>query len=159
MSVPSPGTKHSRSSVMGALAWCCGQLGKLLPLKRERLRESKISRTQGNCGPSDADILDMPRYCYDASLLFRRMTLLQIDRDELARDEPLLLRELQGLCTLCGSKGECVRDLARECKTGEPQDWQEYCPNAATLNAFAALQNCPRAAQYLKAPPASKLVT
>ena len=159
MSVPSPGTKHSGSRVSSALAWCCGQLGKLLPLKRERLQAGKISRAEGNCRPSAADIIDMPRYCYDASLLFRRMTLLQIDRDELARDEPLLLRELQGLCTLCGSKADCVRDLDRECKTGEPQDWREYCPNAATLNALGALQNCPRARQYLKAPHASKLIT
>ena len=54
--------------------------------------------------PFEAEVLAMPRYHYDASLLFRRMILLQIDRRELARDEPLLLRELQGLCTLCGSK-------------------------------------------------------
>jgi hypothetical protein len=151
MSVPSPpGARHGGSRVASALAWCCSQLGKLLPPKREPLQAGKISRAEGNCRPSAADILDMPRYCYDASLMFRRMTLLQIDRDELARDEPLLLRELQGLCTLCSSKADCVRDLDRECKTGEPQDWREYCSNAATLNALGALQNCPRARQYLK---------
>jgi hypothetical protein len=99
----------------------------------------------------------VPRYSYDASLLFRRMALVQIDRDELARDEPLLLRELQGFCTLCGSKRQCVRDMQRESETGEPRDWREYCPNAATLNALGALQNCPRAAQYLKTPHASRL--
>jgi hypothetical protein len=88
----------------------------------------------------------MPRYHYDTSLLFRRMILLQIDRRELARDEPLLLRELQGLCTLCGSKPECLRDLKREYETGEPQNWREYCPNTPNLNALSALHNCPRAA-------------
>ena len=88
----------------------------------------------------------MPHYHYDASLLFRRMILLQIDRRELARDESLLLRELQGLCTLCGSKPECVRDLSEEYLSGDPQAWHEYCPNAATLNAIGALQHCPRAA-------------
>ena len=82
-------------------------------------------------------------------LLFRRMIVLQIDRRELAREEPLLLRELQGLCTLCGSKPECVQDLRREYETGEPQTWEEYCPNAATLNAIGTLQNCPRVAQCL----------
>jgi hypothetical protein len=93
---------------------------------------------------SDAEVMAIPRYHYDASLLFRRMILLQIDRRELARDEPLLLRELQGLCTLCGSKPECLRGLQREYETGEPQDWHEYCPNTATLHALGALQNCPR---------------
>jgi hypothetical protein len=103
--------------------------------------------------PFEAEVLAMPRYHYDASLLFRRMILLQIDRRELARDEPLLLRELQGLCTLCGSKPECVRDLQREYETSEPQDWHEYCPNSAMLHALGALQNCPRTAQYLRTPP------
>ena len=114
------------------------------------MRPSKTGDAEKNFGEIDPENLTMPRCCYDASLLFRRMTLLQIDRDELARDEPLLLRELQGLCTLCGGKADCVRDLDREWKTGEPQDWREYCPNAATLNALGALQNCPRARKYLK---------
>ena len=100
----------------------------------------------------DSDPVDIPRYSYDASLLFGRMALLQIDRDELARDDPLLLRELQGICTLCGSKEECLRHLALERATGEPQDWQDYCPNVATLNVIGALQNCPRAAEYFKTP-------
>jgi len=86
----------------------------------------------------------VPRYCYDASLLVRRMTLLRIDREELNREEPLLLRELQGICALSGSKGECVRDLARECESVEPQNWQDYCPNVATLKVFSTLQNLPR---------------
>jgi hypothetical protein len=73
------------------------------------------------------------------------MTLLRIDRSDLDREEPLLLRELQGICTLCGSKEECVRDLARECESGESQDWQDYCPNVATLKVLGALQNLPRA--------------
>lgn len=106
--------------------------------------------------PGDSQVAGLPRYSYDASLLFRRMALLQIDRDELAKDEPLLLRELQGFCTLCTPKQQCLRDLEWECKTGEPQDWREYCPNAATLNALGALQNCPWAAQYIKMPHASK---
>ena len=144
MPILSDQKKYRPSIAARVLAWCYDQLGKSLPAA------SKVSRAEGNCGPSDAEILDMPRYCYDASLLFRRMTLLQIDRDEFARDEPLLLRELQGLCALCGSKGKCIRDLTRECETGDRQDWHEYCPNAATLNALGALQNCPRAAQYLK---------
>ncbi len=36
--------------------------------------------------PFEAEVLIMPHYHYDASLLFRRMILLQIDRRELARD-------------------------------------------------------------------------
>jgi hypothetical protein len=103
-------------------------------------------------GGTDAEHPVLPRYCYDASLLFRRLALLRIDRDELAREEPLLAFEFQGRCALCRSKKECIADLDREERTGEPQDWREYCPNAAMLNALGAVQNCPRAAQYLKVP-------
>jgi hypothetical protein len=81
----------------------------------------------------------------------------QKGRIRVARDEPLLLRELQGFCTLCGSKAECVRDFDHEAETGEPQDWGDYCPNVAILNALGALQNCPRAALYLKTPRALNL--
>jgi hypothetical protein len=81
------------------------------------------------------------------------MAALQVDRDELASDDPLLFRELQGLCALCRSKERCVLDLAQECdKSGHHPGWHEYCPNAATLNALGAVQNCSRAAQYLKTP-------
>ncbi len=140
MAVLSGTPNNPVSGAARALTWCCEQIKKLFA------PTSEIS------SPSDAKLLDVPRYCYDASLLFRRMTLLRIDRDELNREEPLLLRELQGICTLCGSKAECVRDLAREREAGEPQDWQDYCPNVATLKALGALQNCFRAAEYLKRP-------
>jgi len=122
---------------------------------RSRWFSSAIPAQESSGVSLDTNAHDVPRYCYDASLLFRRMGFLQIDADELARDEPLLLRELQGLCTLCGSKEGCVRDLERESTTGERQDWREYCLNAATLNALGALHNCPRAAQYIKRPHAS----
>jgi hypothetical protein len=136
--------------VTRALAWCRGQIAKLL------FPRSVIGNSETINHPVDAGVLDIPRYSYDASLLFGRMALLRIDRDELARDDPLLLRELQGICTLCGSKEECLKDLAVERETGEPRDWQDYCPNVAMLNMLGALQNCPRAAQYFKTPLTAK---
>ena len=149
MPVLSDQVTNSAHIVTRTLAWCCALITKLF------VPQNKVSRSGNIPRPCDREILDVPRYCYDASLLFGRMALLRIDRDELARDDPLLLRELQGICTLCGSKGECLRDLARERETGEPQDWQDYCPNVATIKVLGALQNCPRAAQYLKTPHSS----
>jgi hypothetical protein len=55
-----------------------------------------------------------PRHFYDASLMFRRMALNQIDQAELMEKDPLLFCELQGICTLCRSKEQCVVDLANE---------------------------------------------
>jgi len=102
---------------------------------------------------------DLPRHFYDASLLFRRMAALQVDRDELASNDPLLFRELQGLCALCRDKERCVLEFAQESDWTANQSWREYCPNDATLNALAAVQNCPRAAQYLRKPRSTGILT
>src|SRR6516165_12342187 len=46
----------------------------------------------------------------------------------------------------------CVLDLAQERDEPGNQGWREYCLNATTLNALGAVQNCARAAQYLRTP-------
>jgi hypothetical protein len=65
-------------------------------------------------------------------LLSRRLEQLDLDR---AHVEPQVLRDLERVCTLCGSKRRCGRELARD-----PSDsrWLEYCPNATTLSALVA---------------------
>jgi hypothetical protein len=93
-----------------------------------------------------------PRRSSDTQLLFQCMTTLQIDRDELANEEPALLAQLQGLCSLCRSKEECLLDLAHGFDAVIWEKWREYCPNAATLSMLGALRNCGLAAQHLHTP-------
>jgi hypothetical protein len=76
---------------------------------------------------------ELPRCFYDASLMFRRMALNQVDRAEVEENDPLLFFELQGICTLCRSKEQCVVDLANEAGDDSSDGWREYCPNAATF--------------------------
>ena len=90
--------------------------------------------------------------CYDASLLFRHMEELRIDRDQLASDDPLLFRELQGRCALCRSKQKCIQELAVDQNKIGRENWEKYCLNARTLYILGALQNCGRAAQHLSWP-------
>jgi hypothetical protein len=71
-----------------------------------------------------------------ADLLLRRMIALDLDRKEVSRLEPRAFQDLQRVCTLCGVRRRCTRDLARD--SSDPV-WQEYCPNAATLAALDAL--------------------
>ena len=87
--------------------------------------------------------------CHDASLLFRCMEMLQTNQAELVAEEPLLFRELQGICTLCLSKSQCADDLSSEFDDMRWDRWRAYCPNSAMLLALSAVQNCPRAAQHL----------
>ena len=142
-----PWQKRPPSLFARSLAWCNGRVRGIASFAHRRLRSAEaIVADAGSSGEAP----DLPRHSYDVSLLFRRMAALQVDRDELASDDPLLFRELQALCTLCRSKERCVLDLAQECDGPGNQDWREYCLNATTLNALGAVQNCARAAQYLR---------
>ena len=142
-----PWQKRPPSLFVRIFAWCNGRVRGIASFAHRRLRSAEaIVADAGSSGEAP----DLPRHSYDVSLLFRRMAALQVDRDELASDDPLLFRELQALCTLCRSKERCVLDLAQECDGPGNQDWREYCLNATTLNALGAVQNCARAAQYLR---------
>jgi hypothetical protein len=89
--------------------------------------------------PQTSDGFEMPtppRYFFDASLLFRCMDLFQLDRSDLAREDPLLFRELQSMCALCLSKEECAQDLAHEFDNARWTKWRGYCPNSAMLRTL-----------------------
>jgi hypothetical protein len=73
----------------------------------------------------------VPHYVYDASLLFRRMEMHQIDPTHLAHRDPLLFRELQALCTLCPSKDRCAGDNLSDAMS---EASGAYCPNAKYLH-------------------------
>jgi hypothetical protein len=146
-----PRQKRRPSLFAPILAWCTDRVRAIAPFAGERLTAAQASNVVEDAGPS-GEAPDLPRYSYDASLLFRRMALLRVDRDELASDDPLLFRELQALCTLCRSQERCVLDLAQECDEPGNREWREYCLNATTLDALGAVQNCARARQYLRTP-------
>jgi len=94
---------------------------------------------------------------HDAGLLFSCMDVLQIDHDKLARDEPLLYRELQGVCTLCPNKRDCSFDLLGGFAGMRWDEWWLYCPNSAMLTTIGALQKCRHPAHYNSASTFSRL--
>jgi len=71
-----------------------------------------------------------------AALLERRMTVLDLAPGEVLQNEPGVFRDLQRVCTLCRSKKQCVRDLARDPANAV---WKDYCPNVGTLLALDAM--------------------
>jgi len=71
-----------------------------------------------------------------ANLLLKRMAALDLDPVEVAHAAPESFRDLQRVCSLCGSKRRCERDLAQD--LAAPQR-QSYCPNAQALMALDAL--------------------
>ena len=104
--------KRRPSPLAPILAWCTGRIRAIASLAHARLSPGPASGVVADAGPSD-EAPDLPRYSYDASLLFRRMAALQIDRDELASDDPLLFRELQANMHIVSQQGTlCVGSRA-----------------------------------------------
>ena len=75
-----------------------------------------------------------------ADPITRRAGALGLDAGEIGRKDPLVMRDLQRVCSLCGSEHECEHDLARD--PNDPR-WRGYCPNAVTFDAleFGTVEN------------------
>jgi Family of unknown function (DUF6455) len=104
------------------------------------------SNDLANCGPdevaniardlrlSPSELAVLARNGPKAADLLRDMLdVLGLDKKALENDEPLVMRDLERLCTLCHEKRQCRFDLA----SGVSADnYRDYCPNAFTLDAL-----------------------
>jgi hypothetical protein len=72
-------------------------------------------------------------------LLVMRMEVLRLEPREVRRIEPSVFSDLAKTCASCPSKDRCESDLAYESGGTVTRDWENYCPNAAILNAMTAL--------------------
>lgn len=55
---------------------------------------------------------------------------LGINEDDLKRTAPLLLRDMQRVCSLCREKAHCDRELAAGTAAAH---YEGYCPNASNI--------------------------
>ena len=96
-----------------------------------------LERMAHDIGVSSAELYKLAsRGPGSADLLCRRMEVLDLDHDEVARVERGTFQDLQRVCSMCDCKKRGARDLARD-----PADpvWKDYCPNAQTLTALDTL--------------------
>jgi hypothetical protein len=56
---------------------------------------------------------------------------LGIDEASLARTQPLVLRDMERVCALCGHKAQCDRDLVAGTAA---EHYEGYCLNAPTID-------------------------
>ena len=66
---------------------------------------------------------------------------LGISAERLGRAQPLLLRDMERVCSLCHHKGQCDRDLADGTAA---ENYHGYCGNAATLESLDRAEVAPR---------------
>jgi hypothetical protein len=68
-------------------------------------------------------------------LLQRRLSQLDLDKNDIKRAYPGVLRDLEKTCALCASSAKCGREFKRN---ADPKGWTDYCPNAPTLQDLQA---------------------
>jgi hypothetical protein len=80
--------------------------------------------------PGDLDAL-VHRGPHAADELPKLLKALGIDQADLARTEPMVLRDMERVCALCHQKRQCDRDLAAGTSA---EHYEGYCLNAPTIN-------------------------
>ena len=70
-----------------------------------------------------------------ADLLLKMLVAPGVDPKAVSEKEPLVMRDLQRLCTTCAEKSRCAHELA---DGTAPAHFHEFCPNAFTLDALFA---------------------
>ena len=73
-----------------------------------------------------------------ADELPKMLAALGIDQVYLARTEPLVLRDMERVCSLCNHKRQCDRDLAAGTAAAH---YEEYCANAPTIDGLGERTN------------------
>jgi hypothetical protein len=105
-------------------------------LDLDRCGSAEVERIARDLGVGGTDLSIFAGKWPDAAdLLYSRMKEIKLDRKEITQNVPEVMRDLQRVCTVCGSKWKCEHELA---KNRADPTWQKYCPNTTTLLALAA---------------------
>lgn len=73
---------------------------------------------------------------HSADEMPQMLKALGIDVADLARAEPLLVRDMQRVCSLCRDKAHCHGELAEGTAA---EHYKDYCPNAPSIDALGEL--------------------
>jgi hypothetical protein len=113
--------------------------GNWLHHRRELSEIRQMDRTDFNRIASDlrispADLDGLVRQGpHAADELPKLLKTLGIDQATLANTEPLLLRDMERVCSLCSHKRQCDRDLAAGTSA---EHYHGYCLNASSIDGL-----------------------
>lgn len=101
-----------------------------------RCDRDEVAQIASDIGISPGELQELSRKGPgSADLLLKMLAALGVDPKALNDKEPLVMRDLQRLCTTCADKGRCSHELADgTAKT----HFHEFCPNAFTIDALLA---------------------
>jgi uncharacterized protein YjiS (DUF1127 family) len=99
-----------------------------------QMENADLERIAGDLRISAGDLEELVRQGpHAADELPRLLKTLGIDENNLASAQPMLLRDMERVCALCGHKGQCDRDLVAGTSA---EHYAEYCSNAPTIETL-----------------------
>lgn len=99
-----------------------------------QLDRADFDRIAGDLMIAPDDLEELVRHGrHAADELPKLLEQLGINAEGLGRAQPLLLRDMERVCSLCNQKGQCDRDLANGTAA---ENYHGYCSNAATLESL-----------------------
>jgi transcriptional regulator with XRE-family HTH domain len=102
-----------------------------------QLDTSEFDRIASELQISPANLNELVRHGpHAADELPKLLKTLGIDEAALARTEPLVLRDMERVCSLCHEKAQCDRDLAAGTAA---EHYEGYCLNAPTIDSLGRL--------------------
>lgn len=116
-----------------------GRFADWLKHRRELSEIRQMNRTDFNVIAQDLRISpdDLDRLVeagpHSADEMPKMLEALGIDLENLMRTEPLLVRDMQRVCSLCRDKAHCHGEFAAGTAA---EHYKEYCPNAPTIEAL-----------------------
>jgi len=99
-----------------------------------QLDRADFDRIASDLRISPDDLEELVRHGkHSADELPMMLEQLGISADGLGRAQPLLLRDMERVCSLCAHKARCDRDLADGTAA---ENYHGYCANASTLESL-----------------------
>lgn len=94
----------------------------------------EVARTAQDLGVSPAELVRLAEKGPDAAdELQQLLRALGVDGKKLAKDDPMVMRDLQRLCISCADKTRCRHELDAGTAASH---YHEFCPNAVTFDAM-----------------------
>jgi len=140
--------------IAGLVAWWRDVRAAWARLDELRHCAGDLGRIARDAGVTRSELYTIAAKRPDAAdQLALRLGALHLDRAAILRTDPLVMRDLERVCTLCGAKHRCRRDGLRHPGSAA---WRAYCPNAMTLAALEQGQAAGRICAGSMSPPAGR---
>lgn len=101
----------------------------------KRLDREQVSELAREVGVTSEQLISMEAAgTGSAAQLSKRLHCLDLEEKQLPLTDWAALRDMQRVCSVCGTKWQCEQDLRD--RPNDPR-WLQYCPNAETLRGLA----------------------